>query len=99
MQQQYAQYPVRVSPNQTLAFVSLGLGIGSMTIGWCCSLGLLLSPAAIITGIIALMQVKNNPQTNGGRGFAIAGIVIGCVFLAAYLLFIIIYGIALIWKP
>ena len=96
MQQSYAQYPVRVSPSQTLAFVSLGLGIGSMTIGWCCSLGLILSPAAIITGIISLVQIKKNPQTNGGRGFAIAGIAIGGVFLAMYLLFIIIYGIALI---
>lgn len=95
-QQPFAQYPISVSPNQTLAIVSLGLGVGSMTIGWCCSLGLLLSPAALITGFIALSQIKKNPQTNSGRGFAIGGIVTGAVFLALYLLFIIIYGIAII---
>lgn len=92
----FGHYPTTISPNQTLAIVSLALGIGSMTIGWCCSLGLLLSPAAMITGFIALSQIKNNPQTNGGRGFAIGGIVIGGIFLAAYLLFIIIYGLAII---
>src|SRR3954453_13067122 len=41
------------SPNQTLAIVSLGLGIASITIGWCCSTGMLLSPAALVTGFIA----------------------------------------------
>ena len=94
--QPFAQFPTSMSPNQTLAIVSLGLGIGSMTIGWCCSLGLLLSPAALITGFIALSQIKKDPKRNGGRGFAIGGIVVGSVFLACYLLFIIIYGIAMI---
>lgn len=89
----FSQYPVIVSPNQTLAIVSLGLGIGSMTIGWCCSLGLLLSPAAIVTGTIALLQIKKDSTANGGRGMAIAGIVVGSVFLACYLLIIILYGI------
>ena len=93
--QMFAQYPTNVSPNQTLAIVSLGLGVGSITIGWCCSLGLLLSPAAVVTGIIALIQIKKNPLTNGGRGFAIAGIVVGSVFLALYILFILLYGIGL----
>lgn len=94
-QQPFVQYPMSVSPNQTLAIVSLGLGVGSMTIGWCCSMGLLLSPAAMITGFIALSQIKKNPQTNGGRGFAIAGIVVGSVFLALYILIIMLYGIGL----
>src|SRR5688500_5924415 len=84
MHQQFGQFPTTVSPNQTLAIVSLGLGIGSMTVGWCCSTGLLLSPAAIVTGFIALSQIKKDPQRNGGRGLAIGGIVVGSIFLAAY---------------
>ena len=94
-QAQYSQFPTHVAQNQTLAIVSLGLGIGAMTIGWCCSSGLLLSPAALITGFIALSQIKKDPQRNGGRGFAIGGIVTAAVFLALYILFIIIYGAAL----
>lgn len=95
-QQQFGGYPMMISPNQTLAIVSLGLGIGSLTIGWCCYTGLLLSPAALITGFIALSQIKKNPQAYGGRGFAIGGIVTAVVFLAALLLFIIIYGLAML---
>ena len=94
--QQFAQYPMTMRPNQTLAAVSLGLGIGSLTIGWCCSLGLLLSPAALITGFIALSQIKKDPRANSGRGLAIGGIVTAAIFLACYILFIIIYGLAAI---
>lgn len=93
---QFGGFPTQVAQNQTLAIVSLGLGVGAMTIGWCCSSGLLLSPAALITGFIALSQIKRDPTRNGGRGFAIAGIATGSVFLALYLLFILIYGLALI---
>src|SRR5688500_15828555 len=42
-QQMFGQYATMQSISQTLAIVSLGLGIGSMTVGWCCSLGLLLA--------------------------------------------------------
>lgn len=95
-QQQFAQFPMQIAQNQTLAVISLIMGVSSVLVGWCCSLGLLLSPAAIITGIIALMQIKKDPQRNGGRGMAIGGIVAGSVFLAGYVLFIIIYGLAII---
>lgn len=81
--------------DQTLAIVSLSLGIGSLTIGWCCSLGLLLGPAAMITGFISLSQIKNKPDAYTGRGFAIAGIVTGSVFLLGYIVIMIIYGAAL----
>ncbi len=93
----FGNYPMTVAPSQTLAAVSLGLGIGGMTIGWCCSLALVLSPAALITGLIALSQNKKNPQTYGGRGLAIGGVVLGSISLAAYLLFILIYGAAVIF--
>lgn len=83
-------------PNQSLAIISLSLGISSLVVGWCCSLGLLLSPAALVTGLIAISQIKKDSNRYGGRGFAIGGIVTGAIFLAVYILFIIIYGIAII---
>ena len=94
--QGFANYAM-ATPNQTLAIVSLGLGIASLIIGWCCSLGLALSPAALITGFIALSQMKKDPQKYGGRGFAIGGIVTGSIFLAGYLLFIVLYGAAILF--
>ncbi|MGQ0540811.1 MAG: DUF4190 domain-containing protein [Blastocatellia bacterium] len=96
-QQQFTPCGMALSPNQTLAIVSLCLGIGSMTVGWCCSMGLALSPAALITGFIALSMIKKDPNKYGGRGFAIGGVVTGAVFLAAYLLFLFIYGAAILF--
>ncbi len=84
------QYPMSMSPNQTLAIVSLCLGIGSVTIGWCCYLGVLLSPAAMITGFIALSQIKKDPNAYGGRGLAIGGIAAGAVFVVGIILYFII---------
>jgi len=58
---------------------------------------MLLGPAAIIMGIIGLMQNKNNPELYGGRGFAIAGIATGAgffVLLFIYLLVVIGVSIA-----
>jgi hypothetical protein len=88
----FSQYPTTISPNQTLAIVSLGLGVGSMTVGWCCYSGFLLGPAAIITGIIALLQIKNDPPHYGGEVMAIIGIATAAVFLVLCLMFIILYG-------
>ncbi len=93
--QQVMQYPMTGSPTQTLAVVSLCLGIGSLTIGWCCYIGLLLSPAALITGFIALGQIKKDPQRNTGRGLAIGGIVTGVFYLAVLVLLVIVYGAAI----
>jgi hypothetical protein len=94
-QQQYGGYPMSMSPNQTLAIVSLCLGISSITIGWCCYIGVLLGPAAMITGFIAMSQNKNDPQKYGGRGMAIGGIVTGAVYIAIMALIVILYGAAI----
>ena len=97
MAPQFGAYAMPLSPNQTLAIVSLGLGIGSLTIGWCCNLGVLLAPAALITGYIALSQIKREPEKYTGRGLAIGGIVTAAVFLAGLLLFVLIYGAAILF--
>ncbi len=94
--QQFAQYPLSVSPSPTLAIVALGLGIGSMTVGWCCYSGLLLSPVAIVTGIIALSQIRKNPDLYSGRGLAIAGVITGAAYLAIILLIVVAYIVAMI---
>ncbi len=93
-QQQFGQYAMPMGPSQTLAIVSLCLGIGSITIGWCCSLGVLLSPAALITGFIALSQIRKDPARYSGRGMAIGGISTGAVYIAVFVLILIIYGAA-----
>lgn len=75
--------------NNPLAVWSLVLGIASFVC--CCGLA---APVAIVLGAVALSQIKNNPG-QGGKGFAIAGLILGCVAL----LFSIIVGLIAVLSP
>lgn len=55
----------------------------------CC--GFILSVPAVILGHISLNNIKNNRQL-GGRGLAIAGISIGYVTTAFWLLYLVVFG-------
>ena len=86
---------MRSGPNQTLPIVSLCLGVASISVGWCCYLGVLLGPAAIVTGVIGMVQNKNNPDMYGGRGLALAGIITGALYFVGLVFLILIYGAAI----
>ena len=96
MQPQMQQFPLNMSPTQTLAVVSLCLGIASITVGWCCYIGFLLSPAALVTGFIALSQIKGDPAKYTGKGLAIGGIAMGGVYIVGIILIFILYGAAIL---
>jgi hypothetical protein len=85
---------VAQQPSQGLAIASLVLGLCSITIGLCCYLGVLLSPAAIITGIISLVQIKNDPEKNTGKVMAIVGIVSGALYWVVLVLMFVLWGAA-----
>jgi len=85
---------VSQSQQQGVAIASLVLGLCSITIGLCCYLGVLLSPAAIVTGIISLVQIKNDPMRNGGKVMAIVGIVSGALYWVVLALMLLIWGAA-----
>ena len=89
--------PVRMAtgPKQGLAIASLSLGIFSVTIGWCCSIGLLTAPVGIVLGIISLVQIKNDPANNTGKPLSIVGVVLGGVYVVFWILLFVIYGFAL----
>lgn len=78
-------------PTNGLALTSLILGCTAPLL--CCSTGI----PAIICGHIALGQIKNANGAQGGRGLAVAGLVLGYVltgFLALYILLTIGLGLA-----
>ena len=54
---------------------------------WC--FGPLPGIAAVIMGVVALTQIKKTPDKVGGKPFAMAGIVIGAITIAFYLLMIL----------
>jgi len=91
-QAQNEQYgmPGYAPKDQTLPTVSLALGVISIFLV-CCAGGIWLGLPAAIVGFIALKNTDNNPAKYGGRGMAIAGMVIGIVtFLAS--MFFLIFG-------
>ncbi len=82
--------PVSQGQNQTLPIVSLVLGIISL---FCCWLGFLLGPAALITGYMGKNNANNSPSQYGGSGLALAGMItggIGTLISIGYFVLIII---------
>jgi hypothetical protein len=72
------------------------LGLVSITLGWCCSFGLLTAPVAVVLGIYALSQIKNDPRRYTGKPLAIAGIVSGGLYFVALAVIILIYGLGIL---
>jgi hypothetical protein len=80
---QIAMAPAAAKPNQ-MALWAMIIGIISLL---CCQI---LGPVSIVLGIVALSQIKKNPQQTGS-GFAITGIVLGVLSLI-----IAVVGIAIL---
>lgn len=74
------------STDQTIPTLALILGIFSLPMCWCGWLGL---PAAVL-GFIGMRNADTNGERYGGRGMAIAGMVMGIISLLIFLLFIIL---------
>jgi hypothetical protein len=61
---------------QTAAVVSLIFGLVGITLGWICG-GPLFGLLAVILGVVALVQIKNNPSQYGGKPMALIGLISG----------------------
>jgi hypothetical protein len=83
-------------PSQSLAVWSMVLGLVSMTLGWCCSFGLLTAPVAIVLGIVALSQIKSQPNRYTGKPLAVTGIVSGGLYFVVLAVIILIYGLGIL---
>ncbi|WP_168380838.1 MULTISPECIES: DUF4190 domain-containing protein [unclassified Microbacterium] len=76
-----AGYPAAASrPTSPLAVTSLICGIAGLVLIWAI-IPVLASIAAVITGHMALGQIKRQPGV-GGRGLAIAGLILGYAVVA-----------------
>ncbi len=77
-----------MSPPAPMPAVTNGLAIASLVLGilWVMWIASLL---ALIFGYVALGQIRESGGTQGGRGLAIAGIVLGWVGVGFLLLFIV----------
>ncbi len=86
--QQYGIAAYGVPRDQTLATISLVMGIISVFLV-CCAGGILLGLPAAIVGFIAMRNVETNPDKYSGRGMAIGGMVLGIVTFFASVLMLI----------
>lgn len=78
------------SLNQTLPIISLVLGIVSL----CCYISPLTGIAALITGYLGMKNANNDPANYGGKGLAMAGMIVGGIFFVmgiAYWIYIIFF--------
>ncbi len=78
--------------NQTLPIVSLVLGIISL----CCYVSPVTGLAALITGYLGMKNVKNDPNSYGGKTLALVGMILGGIFfligVAYYIIQILFYA-------
>lgn len=87
--------PMIQAPKQGMAIASMICGIFTVTIGWCCYLGVISGPVAIGLGIYQLIQIKNKPEENTGKPFAIVGIATASAYFLLLAIIIVIYGAAI----
>ena len=97
----YQTPPPGAGKPQTLAVVSLILGIVSFLTCWIgigpISVGLLAAIGAIVVGMMAKGAIKRGEQT--GNGLATAGIILGIVHIALWIIGLIlamVFGVALL---
>jgi hypothetical protein len=70
-----------------LSIIFSGLGL----FGFCCGLFLMAAVAGIVCGHIALSRIKANPELEG-HGLAMAGLIIGYLAVAGWLIWILLFG-------
>jgi hypothetical protein len=85
-----------VGASQSLAAWSMVLGLVSITLGWCCSFGLVTAPVAVVLGIYSLSQIKSDPNRHTGKPLAITGIVSGGLYFVVLAIIVLIYGIGIL---
>jgi len=87
-QQQFGGFAAVRRADQTLATVSMILGIISLAVS-CCYGGIWLGIPAAILGFLALNKASSDSEKYGGKGLALAGVVMGGVSFLITLLIII----------
>lgn len=87
MQNPQFQNAAPAGQNQTLAIISLVVGILSL---FCCA-WFIPGLAAVIMGFMARSKALNNPSEYGGAGFALGGIITGAISLILGVIVAILY--------
>ena len=108
---QYSSAPPPGSPNIILAIASVVLGavgllgmIPTLIFTLCGVIPMGFGIAAVVTGVLAKVRAKKDPQNWGGGGLAIGGAIAGAFCIIAPVLYIILvmvfwFGLAAMSQP
>ena len=80
-------------PSQALALASMITGIVGLVASGC--LGPIPGIVAVVLGLSALSQIKKSPDQVTGKPYATAGIIIGSLNIAFYILLLLWFALAL----
>lgn len=83
--------------DQTLPTISLILGILGIVL-FCCYGGFPFGIAAIVTGFLGFQNTNKNPLQYGGRGLAIAGMILGVIGFIGVLILLLLGIVGNIFK-
>lgn len=86
-----------VPKSSGFAVTGLVLGIFSLTVGLCCCYGVPFNFLGLVFSIIGLSQINRDPQRYGGKGMAVAGLVLSIISLFIALLFLLFMGASAGW--
>lgn len=75
-----------------LALIGFILSMVAITVGLCCCYGFPFNIGGIVCSAIGLVQIRNQPERDTGRGLAIAGIIIGVVSILLAVGLVIVIG-------
>lgn len=81
--------------DQTVPIIALVLGIAAVPMV-CCYGGIWLGLPALVVGFFGLRNVDNDPSRYGGRGLAIAGMIIGGITLLLSVIHVIFLLVTLL---
>jgi hypothetical protein len=90
--------PSRPRKTHPMAITGLILGIIALTIGLCCCYGLPFNLIGLICSLIALTQIRNNPQGYNGQGVAITGVILSAFSLLLAFGLLLFVGTTMDWE-
>jgi hypothetical protein len=95
-QQPQPPYQIRnTQPSQGLALASMIVAICGLLFGGC--LGPIPGIVALALGLTALSQIKKTPERVSGKPFAMAGVIIGALTVAFYLVLLLWILLAIVF--
>lgn len=83
--------------DQTLPIISIISGALSIFLSFCCYLGVIIGPVALITGYMGMNNANRNPDMYDGKTLATIGMITGGVgFAISFLMFILFFFASLV---